>query len=255
MRTGTAISVVVHVTFVALGLLFSGVRLFNPTAAEAITVDLVTPDQVPEPAKKPEPEKPDFDFPTLEKPQPKPAPAAPPAASSPPKPAAAAQQQTLKPAPQQQAAVSPQPNPPKPVEQAVPQAAPVLPYGDVTQKFSKLVGADPNDFDSAATTAANISTDSARSLRDHLRTCSVLPATVASNDTVKIVLRVWLLPDGKLAKEPLLIQASASEKGPLLMKSAINALLACQPYAELPPDKYNEWKMLDLTFTPKDFKG
>jgi len=50
-----------------------------------------------------------------------------------------------------------------------------------------------------------------------------------------------------------LIEVSASEKGPLLMKSAISALQACQPYAMLPVDRYGEWKVLDLSFTPKDF--
>jgi hypothetical protein len=44
-------------------------------------------------------------------------------------------------------------------------------------------------------------------------------------------------------------------KGPLLMRSAMSALEACQPYAMLPSDKYNEWKNLDLTFTPRDFTG
>ena len=54
--------------------------------------------------------------------------------------------------------------------------------------------------------------------------------------------------DGRLAAEPILIEASASMKGPLLMKSAISALEACQPYAMLPPDRYGEWKVLDLDF-------
>ena len=34
------------------------------------------------------------------------------------------------------------------------------------------------------------------------------------------------------------------------MKSAINALRACQPYTMLPADRYGEWKALDLIFTP-----
>jgi hypothetical protein len=44
-------------------------------------------------------------------------------------------------------------------------------------------------------------------------------------------------------------------KGPLLMQSAISALQACQPFAMLPADKYNEWRILDLSFTPQDFGG
>ncbi|CAN7580180.1 hypothetical protein LJR220_005314 [Bradyrhizobium sp. LjRoot220] len=54
---------------------------------------------------------------------------------------------------------------------------------------------------------------------------------------------------------PQLIEASASAKGPLLMRSAISALEACQPYAMLPVDRYGEWKVLDLSFTTQDFLG
>ena len=58
-----------------------------------------------------------------------------------------------------------------------------------------------------------------------------------------------------LAAPPLLIEATASEKGPLLLKGATEALQACQPYAMLPRDRYGEWKVLDLDFTPRDFAG
>ena len=59
--------------------------------------------------------------------------------------------------------------------------------------------------------------------------------------------------EGKLATDPILIEASASAKGPALMQGAIAALVACQPYAMLPADRYREWKVLDLSFTPQDF--
>ena len=39
------------------------------------------------------------------------------------------------------------------------------------------------------------------------------------------------------------------------MQSAIERLQACQPYAMLPADRYGEWKVLDLSFTPQDFAG
>jgi hypothetical protein len=64
-----------------------------------------------------------------------------------------------------------------------------------------------------------------------------------------------MTPEGRLAADPILIEASASAKGPALMQSAVAALEACQPYAMLPADRYGEWKVLDLSFTPKDFSG
>jgi hypothetical protein len=39
------------------------------------------------------------------------------------------------------------------------------------------------------------------------------------------------------------------------MRSAMEALEKCQPYAMLPANRYQEWKVLDLSFTPRDFKG
>jgi hypothetical protein len=40
-----------------------------------------------------------------------------------------------------------------------------------------------------------------------------------------------------------------------LVKSAMSALQACQPYKMLPADKYGEWKVMDLPFSPRDFGG
>jgi len=89
--------------------------------------------------------------------------------------------------------------------------------------------------------------------RAHLRTCAKLPESVSPADDVRVVLRVGLLKTGNLATPPALIEASASAKGPLLMQAAIRALQACQPYDMLPADKYQEWQILDLPFTPQDF--
>jgi hypothetical protein len=76
---------------------------------------------------------------------------------------------------------------------------------------------------------------------------------LSPSDDVKVIMRVFITPQGRLATEPMLIEATASAKGPLLMQSAIKALEACQPYAMLPADRYGEWKVLDLSFTPQDF--
>ncbi len=92
-------------------------------------------------------------------------------------------------------------------------------------------------------------------LRAHLRRCATLPGGVARSDKVRIVMRIALTPDGRLASPPALIEASASTKGPALMQAASKALQDCQPYAMLPREKYREWRVLDLSFTPADFNG
>jgi hypothetical protein len=110
-----------------------------------------------------------------------------------------------------------------------------------------------DNFDAPATEAADIASTLIAEFRRHLKTCSKLPASLSGADDVKVKLRVLMTPDGRLAAEPILIEASASMKGPLLMQGAIRALSACQPYAMLPVDRYGEWKVLDLSFTPQDF--
>jgi hypothetical protein len=110
-------------------------------------------------------------------------------------------------------------------------------------------------YDAPALKEADLAPGFVAAFRSHLKTCSKLPASVAASDNLKIKLRVFMTPDGKLAAAPILIEASASAKGPLLMQSAISALQACQPYDMLPADRYGEWKELDLSFSPQDFTG
>ncbi len=288
MRIGAAISVVVHLVFLVAVLILGEANLFHTTPAEAITVDIVSSKDVPPPPKL------DLSVPTLsEKPsddskstqaapadsksqdsksqesksETKPAETKPAETKSPavkpaekkPQQSAAQSPPQAPPAPaaatpQPAAAATPQPAATPPVEISPPQA-PQMAYADLTQKYSKLIGEGDGEFDAPASSTANISLDSAKALREHLKGCSVLPKSISPEDNVKIVLRIALLKNGNLAKEPLLISATASDKGPALLKSATNALLACQPYSMLPTDKYDEWKVLDLSFTPKDFRA
>jgi len=148
---------------------------------------------------------------------------------------------------QQQAALQPAAPQPQP---APPQAEP-----DVTVKYGVMLGLPDGNGGSEALAKADIAPLNIAAFRRHLKSCLTLPAAVSRSDKVRIVLRAFLAPNGKLITEPTLIEASASAKGPLLMQAAMKALEACQPYAMLPADKYNEWKVLDLPFTPQDFAG
>ena len=101
--------------------------------------------------------------------------------------------------------------------------------------------------------AAKLPSDAIAELYRHLRTCVKPPSEITRSDKVHIKLRTFMTTDGRLAAEPALIEASASPaKGLAMLQSAKTALLACQPYTMLPANKYQEWKVLDLTFTPKD---
>jgi hypothetical protein len=262
--SGIAASALVHLAALAMILVFAEVHPFSSVTAEPIAVDIVAPDQV-----KPQPVPPKtqlsdaFDLPTpsaapSSTPSAAPAPAQPPtqAATPPPKRAAAQPQQqpaqTPDPVGQQPAAQPPSPPPPPP-----PAYIPAQP--DLSVKYHVMLGL-PQDrpadgFDAPAIQKADLGSEPVAEFRRHLRTCSTLPESIAASDKIAIKLRVLMSRDGTLAAAPILIEASASAKGPLLMQSAITALNACQPYAMLPADKYLEWKVLDLTFTPQDFTG
>jgi hypothetical protein len=258
--SGMAVSIATHLAVLTVGLGYAGVRPFETKAVEAIAVDIVSPDEVKEVTRKP-PAKP---APALEIPDlsagDKLAAATKPAAPPPP------QQSTQQPMPSAASATAPTDTKPAPIPQppvaagAAQQPAPSWrpPEPDLSVKYQVNLGLPAlrgGDFDTLAFSTAKVSNDDVAKFRERLKTCSVLPDSVAPTDKVTIRLRASFLPDGTLASAPLLIEASASAKGRLLMKAAIDALAACQPYTALPTDKYTEWKVLDLTFTPRDFSG
>jgi hypothetical protein len=265
--TDVTASALAHLSLLALVFLFSEVHPFGVVTAEPIAVDIVSPQEIAEPVAPEKAEVEKVPEPLSISPLPQPSLADNNAASAPvpppAKPAAPAR-------PQKQAALSAahpavQPAPLPQTAAAAP--AYTLPEPDITLKYNVLLGLPPDmapapppagdnsgdNFDAPATKAADVASSAVADFRRHLRTCSKLPAALKDSDEVKVKLRVMMTPQGKLAAEPVLIEASASEKGPLLMRSAISALQACQPYAMLPLDRYGEWKVLDLSFTPRDF--
>ena len=280
--TDITVSAIVHLSLLALLLLFSEVHQFGSVTAEPIGVNIVAPQDIPETPpteKQPEPVPtptplPDFSLLDIK-------PAAPSPADPAVKPQAAARQQkqaalAAPPAAQPSPAAQPQPaaQPPHPAAPAYKQPEP-----DLTLKYQVLLGLPPDlspafpaaaasappapqaaarsddNFDGAATQDADIASSVITAFRRHLKTCLKLPPSLAASDDVKVKLRVLMTKQGTLAADPILIEASASMKGPLLMQGAVKALQACQPYAMLPADRYGEWKVLDLSFTPQDFGG
>ncbi|WP_334407980.1 hypothetical protein [Bradyrhizobium sp. AZCC 2289] len=276
IHTDITASAVAHLSLLALLLLFSEVHPFGEVTAETVAVDIVTPQEIaekataenkPEPAPTPTP-APQLDFSLPDKA----------AAASAPTPAA---QPSAPVQPQKQAALAasrPAPPAPSPPQAASASPAPAYapPEPDLSIKYHVLLGLPQDisptlppasrsgakagdkagdDFDAPANESADIASSLVTEFRRHLRTCSKLPADLKASDDVKVKLRVLMTQDGRLAADPILIEASASMKGPLLMQGAISALQACQPYAMLPADRYGEWKVIDLSFTPKDFSG
>lgn len=110
-------------------------------------------------------------------------------------------------------------------------------------------------FDSPAESAAILSAQEIAAFKMQVQKCWNAPAGVATTERLHVVLRLALTRDGVLMAPPALIEGSASPHGPALMESAIRALRQCQPYRFLPQDRYEEWKVLDLTFSPNGVSG
>jgi hypothetical protein len=291
IRQGAALSAIVHLLVLALVILFSEVRPFSAVTTEPVAVDLVTPEEVakrPEPQPKPEPEPkptPALDLAQWTKQEAakqeaakqeaaKQEAAKQEAATPPASPQAAPQAQEP---PQQRPAARPgreevKPQP-RPAQAVTPPASPALGYTpaepDVTVKYHVMLGlpqglppAVPSsgnrandDFDASDSAAADISSSLIGEFRRHLKTCAKLPASVAPSDNLMVKLRLLMTVDGRLAADPLVGGGSANPRAFDLLRSAIDALKACQPYTMLPADRYGEWKVLDLELTPRDFSS
>jgi outer membrane biosynthesis protein TonB len=267
MRSGVVISAICHVVLVS-GLMLSAPRRFHVPSETPVEVDLVRAEDIEAPKDEAKPEKKSENLWDL--PGEKAAEAAAKPSEPPPVTPASPQQQAMspesRPAPsssEQAASSRPSPSPHSqsqppatPAEQQAP-AQPKTPPSvfDPANIPALMEIANASGFDAEATATANLSSGERDAFKAHLRKCWKLPAGSSPAPATRVVLRVYLKPDGMMVSEPVLIEASASRDGPVVFQTAINALKTCQPYAFLPGAKYDEWKSLDLTFTPRDMAG
>ena len=234
-----AVSVLVHLGFVG-AIVFAERRHLPPSGLQAMDVDLVPPEELkpkkeeppkpPEPLKLPEPPK----QADLKPPEPVKQSLPPPAQSLPPKPQAGSGEPKSETAGDPEQAAAP---PSEPKQAAMPPPKPDMPQGGPAgEGKSKLT---PEEI---------------ASLRAQIQKCWKLPVGIPGMLGLEVVLRVSFGSKGQLAGAPVLLQAPASERGPMLVGIAMNALQGCYPY-KLPPAKYADWKTLDLKFNATGMLG
>jgi len=263
MRSGVFISVLSHIALVALALLGTP-RLFDDAAIRSIEAEIVRAEDAPPPPvldttpiaipdMPPEPDTP-IPYPAIvpKTQSPPPSQAKPsPQRQQPPKQEPAAKQASSgvqSAAPSKAAPSSPPPPSPTETPPSIFDAANI-------PALLELSNAATTGFDDASTTVANLSGAEKNALRAQLKKCWKLPASMSPTQTTRVVMRVFLKRDGALSADPILVEASASRDGPALVQAATRALKECAPYAFLPADKYGEWKILDLSFSPRDMAG
>jgi hypothetical protein len=256
MRTGLVFSIAGHVALLLWGfVLFASPREFASIPPEAITVDIVPATAMAQELAAAEP-------------RPESAPAREPA--GPEREKQPAQDRT--PDPQQTSTASASPQPPQPAGTGTrepPRASPAQPEPAPNMLvFNATVAPVPElplslgdkqnpgeGFDAPAGATAKLSREEIAAFRAHLQKCWNAPAELADAQRLKVVLRISLRPNGTLTGNPMLIEASATGPGPALVTTAMNALRQCQPYGFLPAGKYQEWKLLDLSFSPYGLSG
>jgi hypothetical protein len=280
MRIAVILSIIGHVLFVT----FSA-RDLRPTAhGDSMTVDLIpaneapgvaaapksdvsaeqSKDAKPEPkadalssarspaakveSKPNEPKAPDAKTPEPKVAQAKPAP-----------PAAAPKATEQKPPQPQQPPTEQQPPPPQSATQPpVPDPEPMGPreMPPDMNRLAEMLGLPIGEAAPSGTADARMSkfTEGVREFKAQVKKCLTLPPGVAPNQRIKMVIRVELTRQGALAQDPAVMDAANPSIGYPLMQSVMRALRQCAPYS-LPPDKYMEWRVLDIDFSPDQMMG
>jgi hypothetical protein len=279
IRAGFVFSVVGHMGSLLLGMFFVGAGAVPPP--EAMTVEIVSSSEAPQIETPPtentlvdgtpldstssgselssdadkgsataEPPRPDS-VPSLRQGQARSNPQRSASLAEAPLPAAAPQPETQPQAsepllPPTASTVEPQPRPEEAANQPNPSEMFAMP---LALPGGRLGGG----FDAPASHPAMAPHDDIAAFFARVSSCS--RSSVGIDANVKIVLRVSFKRDGTLASQPELLDASLSPDVLPLMQTAVNALESCQPFSELPPDKYKKWKTLDIVVSPLALSG
>jgi hypothetical protein len=136
------------------------------------------------------------------------------------------------------------------------QVAQLLDHREPQRQMAAAETVNPTaNLGSAAGTAAQLSQSEIDALRARISNCWSPPPGVDANSKLYIVLDVQFKPDANMAREPAVVEGSASALGPALAESARRALLKCQPFTMLRPEHYDQWKDLQLKFDPQELLG
>jgi hypothetical protein len=253
MRTCLVISVIIHAAIMLWLVLAPGAKTFGPASAEPIMVDLLPPQDVPPEAKREQPkseeaksEEAKTEGPKAELPRPVPRKPEPPKPEPPkPEPLKPGSEANQKPAPKRDSKTAAEDG----AEERAATAARLAWMLNLPTDTSTSLAAPPSENKS------NLAGDEIAEFKAQVSKCWIAPAGVPNTPGFDVLIRIALNPDGTLGAKPELIRAPASLAGPPLVESAKRALQKCQPYAALPADKYQDWKILDLSFTAQGPSG
>ena len=270
IRPGLAVSVIGHLGALIGGLFFVGANAFHAPPPEALEVEVVTPDEMPRfegmpsnlhlsGSETPSPANGKGSVTQAPPPQPQP------------------QQQPAQKPPTPQAKEAPAPRPPAPeatqaelvrAEKTEPEKqnqsseaqtasspsteqTPEQPnIAEAVAQYAALGGPLGGGFAAPPVDTNAPGYDWTVPFRERVGMCSRVPQVVEPDDKVTIKIRISFNRDGTLASPPRLLVPAPSAKQRALLESAVNALETCQPFTMLPPEKYKQWKTMEVYVTP-----
>jgi hypothetical protein len=110
------------------------------------------------------------------------------------------------------------------------------------------------DFDSGSD--ARISADELDWLRQKIRECWNPPVGVAEAENLQVHVQIELDRSGSVRGAPAVVNHQSHPLFGVAASAAIRAVLRCQPYDRLPPEKYQSWHSIILNFDPREmFSG
>ncbi|MDE3015774.1 MAG: TonB C-terminal domain-containing protein [Pseudomonadota bacterium] len=93
-------------------------------------------------------------------------------------------------------------------------------------------------------------------IRSQIARCWNVPAGARDAQNLVVVLRIQLEPDGSVTKVELASGNESRYNSDSFFRaaadSAMRAVRECSPLKKLPPQKYQTWHDMELTFDPKD---
>lgn len=107
----------------------------------------------------------------------------------------------------------------------------------------------------ANASAAKLSMSWVGALQARIRQCWNVPAGVRDAENIEIQVYFELRKDGSVQGVPMTrsVRGAAASFGPAIAESAIRAIQQCQPYSFLPQSEYaGGWDRLDITFSSND---
>jgi outer membrane biosynthesis protein TonB len=252
-----------------------------PVPVEIVTIAEKTNVPPPKPAEvKPEPPKPEPPKPEPAKPEPPPPPPPPqPEAVAPPPP----EPEPL-PKPEPPKAVVEAPTPlPKPKQKPEPAEKPVKPerkpppppdqFASVLKTVEKLktAPAEPRPRTAEATSsrpappsfnaAAPITISQIDAIRRHFEKCWTIPAGAREAENLLVDIKVELDPDATVQRAEIVDRArmltdpfyrAAAESA---LRAVLNPLCRSLKEVALPPEQYEQWKDMTISFNPKEMIG